>query len=317
MCCTWQGADRCAPRAHFWKPLQVSAGVMPIYPRPMRRRLAELREWVLASELRIGALALVAAIVLVGALSWDRYWSPDFREGILVEAHGMILDVLVIGIFILWLNLLRDRRERARRYQEEIDDYREWRSDEAAHRIAGGIRRLNALGVSDVTLSRCYVRKADLREAHLRGSPMHKIDLGESRLRGADLTNANLDTAFLGHSDLRNAVFAGAVLKRARLLHVNANNASFEGADLSKADLRHGRFRSTNFRGAVLERTVLTGADLAGADLRGSMGLTSEALLSASNLGYARLDPDIEAAVRAVRPELLDSYRQAQSDGTA
>jgi hypothetical protein len=135
----------------------------------------------------------------------------------------MILDVLVIGIFILWLNLLRDRRERARRYQEEIDDYREWLSEEAAHRIAGGVRRLNAVGVCCVVLSRCYVRKADLRNVDLRGSPMHKIDLGESRLREANLTKANLDTAFLGHSDLRNAVFAGAVLTRARLLHVNAN----------------------------------------------------------------------------------------------
>ena len=270
----------------------------------------EFREWVLASELRIAAFALVAVTVIVGVVSRPRYSSSSFREGILTEAHGMILDVLVIGIFILWLNLLRDRRERARRYQDEIDDYREWRSDEAAHRIAGGIRRLNAMGVSAVVLSRCYVRKADLRDAQLRGAPMHKIDLGESRLRGADLARANLDTAFLGHSDLRNASFDGARLRRARLLHVNANNCSFRDADLSKADLRHGKFRSAIFCGALLERTIFLGADLAGADFRGCEGLTVDALLAAANLGYAKLDTDMEIAVREIRPHLLDSYRQ-------
>ena len=268
------------------------------------------RDFLLGGELRIAALALGLGAIVVVLSSWDRYKDPAFREAILAEAHGMLFDILVIGMFILWLNLLRDRRERSRRFQEEIDDYREWASDEAAHRIAGNVRRLNALGVEAPVLSRCYLRKTDLRNAKLRGAPMHRVDLGESRLRGADLSGANLDTAFVGHSDLRNTIFDNALLVRARLIYVNANNASFRNADLRKADLRHGHFRSANFRGAKLDGTIFLGADLAGADIRNCPGLTADALLQARNLGYAKLDPDLEVAIRGRNPALLDSYRQ-------
>src|SRR5437879_4994356 len=138
----------------------------------LRRQLSRVGAFIVGSELRIAAFTASLLAVVVVLLSWYRYSDPGFVDNVLAGVHGTVIDILVIGLFILWLNRVRDLRERARRYHEEIDDYREWQSDEAAHRIAGGIRRLNSLGVSRIVLSRCYVRKTDLRGAHLAGSPM-------------------------------------------------------------------------------------------------------------------------------------------------
>ncbi len=64
-------------------------------------------------------------------------------ENVFVKAHGMLFDILVIGILILFLSKLAEKRIANQRYLDEIDDFRDWESDEAAHRIAGNIRRLN------------------------------------------------------------------------------------------------------------------------------------------------------------------------------
>jgi len=274
----------------------------------MKKTFHKVKNYLLESELRISIFALLVVFLVIVLISLQYYGDPEFLEGILVEAHGMILDLVIIGVFILWLNLLRDKKERLRRYQEEIDDYREWTSDEASHRIAGNIKRLNKGGITNLFLSLCYMRKADLRNANLAHSSMHQVDLGESKLRETNLSHANLDTAFLGKSDLRNAVLDNANLTRARLHYAKAHGASFKNTNLSKADMSGGSFRSADFKGADFQKTKLVGADFSGADLRDTKNLAAESLLEASHLGYALLDKNIEDVIREQKPNLLKGY---------
>lgn len=267
-------------------------------------------DYILASEVRIAAAALAIAFVVVVALSWGRYSDAQFIDGIHVEAHGMLLDILVIGIFILWLNLKRAESERTRRYEEEIDDYREWNSDEASHRIAGNIRRLNAIGKTHIFLSRCYLRRANLREVKLLRCPMHQVDLGESNLRNAVLNDVNLDTAFLGYSDMRGASIIQSDLTRARLVHVKAHGTNFRGSIFRKAAFNGALLRGADFRDCKLHDCNFDGADLGGADLRNAEGLKLESLARAHSLSYARFDPEVLTALESLCPELLTKNRR-------
>ena len=65
------------------------------------------------------------------------YKTDDWYFNVLSEAHGMVLDILVIGVGVALLNKYSEKRRDISRYQEEIDDFRHWDSDEAAYRIAG------------------------------------------------------------------------------------------------------------------------------------------------------------------------------------
>ncbi len=58
----------------------------------------------------------------------------------------MLFDILVIGVLILFLNKLAEKRVDNRRYLEEIEDFRGWESEEAAYRIAGNLKRLKRNG---------------------------------------------------------------------------------------------------------------------------------------------------------------------------
>ena len=88
----------------------------------------------------IFVLIFAFPIWVIFAVFIKRFFNT-FGEGLLIETFGMLLDVLVIGIIILWLNEIRDKKRRReleiQRYQEEIDDFRGWDDKEATFRIIG------------------------------------------------------------------------------------------------------------------------------------------------------------------------------------
>ncbi len=281
-------------------------------PRPFRRVRAALVRWrarleLLAAEhpVRLAFYVFLGAAALVLPLSVPFYLSDPtgFAEGVLSEAHGMLFDLLVIGWFMLWLNRRGERRLRANRYREEIEDFLGWRSSEAALRIAGNVRRLNRLGLGaplrlteaflqGVNLADADLTEADLWGADLTGANLHGARLAGARLagaglrnvdferatltaadlRGADLTEADLERAFLENADLRAANLTAAdlqfaALPGADLQHARLLGANLRGVHLEGADLRRVIFESANLRGANLDGADLRGADLTRADL--------------------------------------------------
>ena len=53
---------------------------------------------------------LGATILVVSLTGWFYAYNAAFLENILVEAHGMLFDLLIIGVFVLWLNSKGERR---------------------------------------------------------------------------------------------------------------------------------------------------------------------------------------------------------------
>jgi hypothetical protein len=121
------------------------------------------------------------------------FW--DFLGNILVEGHGLLFDLLVLGVFVLWLQRLGRQQLIVTRYREEIEDYLGWNDKRAMYKIVANIKRLNHYNITNITLTEAFLKnaylvKADLMEANLRGA-----DLRNAYLMEADLTDANLITA--------------------------------------------------------------------------------------------------------------------------
>lgn len=82
----------------------------------------------------------------------------DFSwHDLLVEANGMVFDLLVFGILLSLYEALKEKREKIERLMEEIEDYRDWQGQEAVYRTVGAIRRLIDLKAdrSKVSLHNC------------------------------------------------------------------------------------------------------------------------------------------------------------------
>ena len=87
------------------------------------------------------AFCCVFIILLLGhiiAYLKDPDNNPDI-QGIFVEAHGLLFDVLLFGVIIFAVDQWRARKERILRYQEEVKDCLGWEGPEAKVRISAAV----------------------------------------------------------------------------------------------------------------------------------------------------------------------------------
>jgi uncharacterized protein YjbI with pentapeptide repeats len=146
---------------------------------------------------------------------------------------GFVFDVVFLGLFFSYYQHRQERRHDIKRWKEEIDDYRYWKTDEAAIRLAGLTRRLANNNATDVDLSHC-----EITSGVFEGLKLDQYNFYYSKLHSADFTdcsliNANFHLAELTGAHLRNVNFSGSNLRNADLSY-----AYLQGAKLIKTDLR-------------------------------------------------------------------------------
>jgi uncharacterized protein YjbI with pentapeptide repeats len=235
------------------------------------------------------ALPLIITLLLTAvlvALAYPLYrLDSSFRLLLVAVAHGALLSLALSAFAVFWVAGRLRRSADIVDLENTIEDFRGWRSAEAAHRTRGCIRRLNALQATRLDLSRCCLRHMDLRAVRLR----------DARMVGANLQGARLPKADLAGADLQGACLRDAFLWEANLTGTTLWSADLRGAVLAGADLS----------GALLTGAFLDGADLTGADLNATRGLTAAMLTQAKGLFTAKLENDLLKALQSEHPHLL------------
>jgi BTB/POZ domain-containing protein KCTD9 len=279
---------------------------------------------------------LVVALIAINydasiGFSWvpdlGLYNSPDFWQNVIVEAHGMLLDIFVIGILLLWLDNIGKKKQEIKRYLEVIEDYRYWKSEEASLIITANIKRLLAHGITKINLHNCYLKGRKLKNVDLSGSILTGIDLGEADLRQSKLQNVKLEGSYLSDAkfqatDLSNGTelircrCSRTGFRGAKFNNINMSRSTFDIADLESVEARNSNmtevvfFRSNlkgvDFRGADLTDVDFEGSILQSADLRETKNLNVKKLLEASTLWKTKLDDEIKAQVLKINPALLN-----------
>lgn len=255
---------------------------------------------------------LLAAFVVyrITVSKVESAYDKQFIRDVLVEAHGMLFDILIIGTFIFALHTLverrREKKRNIQRWQEEIDDFREWKSEEAMFRITGNIYRLNKMGIKKINLSGCFLSKANLSRFDLSGAYLIDANLSEANLRGTNfskafLLGANLSKAELGSTLVGISIPIGNDMKK-RLRYLKdfsietTKSADLSDALLYSADLSHAELKEVNLKGAFLRA----------ADLRKAKDLTLEQLSKVDTLCQAKLDPKLLKQIKEKYPHLLE-----------
>lgn len=270
--------------------------IITITPKLVRamRKGAWWQNVILSSPIRTAAFIFVIIAVFVISLSlWSGvYTDRNFQINLISEAHGVLFDILILGILMLWLNRLGETRLQQKKYHEEIDDFRKLESIEGKQRIIGNIRRLNKQGVTKIDLRNCYLAEASLAEVNLAGSNLWDADLAGAKMQGADLSSAtmpgiNLSKAKLMCANLGEANVSGAKLYKVDLWEANLFKANFESSDLSNANLSSVNAEQADFSSAILTEATMEGANFHHANLPGTT--MDNANLSGANLEYATL----------------------------
>lgn len=274
-----------------------------------KKKVVHVFYYIIERPILTAVSVLILTTILVMLLSL-KYYIRDlegFWGNILVEAHGMLFDIAIIGILLYWLNENGEIRQRIRTYQNEIDDFRLWRSEEAAFRTVGNIRRLNRHKIFEINLANCYLPKTNLSYVNLKGSNLNSANVTNCSLIEVDFENCRLNQTNFENSNLNGANLKGAY----------ASGATFQDAYLIKAKMENSFMIKSNFKNAFLMESVMVNSYLMGtdfenaslykADLRGAKGLTAEQLSKAKTLYMAELDPEIREELMKLAPQLIEA----------
>lgn len=175
-------------------------------------------------------LIFMLVFIIIGILGvvFFSYRDNDFDwAGIYTESIGMLLDVLFLGVIWAIFEYYRSKKLEIRRYREEIDDFRRWKSEEAMHKIVGNIKRLVRNNISNIDLSYCYLQNAELWNLKITNDATG-TNFVKAKLAGADLQNINLSYADFEKSHLYKAKLNGSTLF----------NTNFKGTNLKEVDFR-------------------------------------------------------------------------------
>ncbi len=273
------------------------------------RRLQDQFNEVVEKPLLTSALVLLMVALVVLSLSLKYYLTDfdNFWAQVLAEAHGMIFDIAVIGILLVWLQQNGETRKLIRTYRDEIDDFRLWESEEAAFRTVGNIKRLNRHKIHEINLVNCYLARTNLNYVNLKGSNLNSSNLSNSSLIETNLENTRLNQTNLENSNLNQANLNGAYASGANFKDAFLIKAQFENAFLIKTNFRNAFLMEANLQGSYLMGADFENASLYKADLRGAKGLTLEQLAKAKTLYLAKFDDELLEEVQAQIPELVGS----------
>ena len=265
--------------------------------------------YIVEKPLLTATLVLVLVTLIVVGLSLPFYLDDAqmFGAQILAEAHGMIFDIAIIGILLFWLNQRGEIRQRIRIYQDEIDDFRLWESEEAAFRTVGNIKRLNRHHIFQMNLVNSFLPHTNLSYVNLKGSNMNSANFSnssliESNLECTRLNQTNFENSNLNQLNMKNSYASGANFKDAFLIKAQLENAFLIKANFTNAYLMEANLQNSYLMGADFEN-----ASLYKADLRGAKGLTAKQLTRAKTLYLAKFDEDLQVEVLELLPGLVEA----------
>lgn len=184
-------------------------------------------------------LLLVLTGILV-ALDISVYpLATNFVQNLIIEAHGIIPDLLIFGIL---MTVYERWREKVTVHKESLETYMGQNTPEATEAIIRIVKEMNKLDASRFHLSECTLAQQDLRHCDFTGSSLHRVNF-----EAADLTLAELDKC-----RMRDVNFANAVLR----------SVTFYGSDLDKIDFSGAKLNDVNFQKADLRFVDFSNADL-------------------------------------------------------
>jgi BTB/POZ domain-containing protein KCTD9 len=197
-----------------------------------------LKPWFTAAIITL----LTGFSVLVVLLFWRPINIDGFMDNLLSSIVMMFFEVVIVVFLFALVNSTIEKRQRIERYEEEIEDYRPWKDEEATWRLRGLIRRMNKLGKSGMLLEGATLKGANLSFVNLEGSNLIDVNLESANLESANLKDtamlgANLVKAYLSNTKLEGAYLEYANLSNAYIINVNLSGVDLLGANLENLHL--------------------------------------------------------------------------------
>jgi len=204
-------------------------------------------------------------MALLIIITFDLFDCSFSWHDILVESHGLFFDLIIFGILLTIYESIREKKDLIKRYNEEIDDYRFWESDEAKYRIRGLVRRLHKQGVTSFDLSHCYLKSEN--------SLSQFTNLSKSKFTGANMSDSipfvmsDVSSSQFILTNLSNSSITKVNLTKCQMVSVNLSHSDLQEVDFSDSNLSKADLSNATIIDCAFDRTNLTNVTLENAEV--------------------------------------------------
>lgn len=283
-------------------------------------------------EILITGNILTIVILIIGFFTisfndskFGLYESTDFWENILVESHGFILDVFIIGfVFIIIMNHYEKRRE-IHELNNKIEFNRHIRTDEAKYTIFSAIGLLNKVKQTKFDLHQCDLSGLIMSKFNLSGSSIHAVNFTNSNIKESELRQVNGERTIFDNTNLTSSNFNSSRLYRAVFKKAKARSSNFANSKIVRTTILESDFNNSDFRNSWIdktsfEKTILKNADfrncnfgteisfldadLSGANFLGSKNIPITEIIKSKCVTKAKFDKEVLSALKNWKADL-------------
>ncbi|HHG3359485.1 hypothetical protein BBM65_01520 [Vibrio parahaemolyticus] len=220
-------------------------------------------------------------------------YNKDFWENFLVEAHGAIFDLAVVGIALLWFEERRKKKDKIGELTTNLDDLKHYYGEDASYRTFGQMKRLMALNVTKFEIPEAKLSNLTIQGLNFKSCNFHAVNFTKSRLENTTIENSQLDASIFVDSTFKHMTLTDVSLRRAKFAHAKLKGVDLRNSVVTGADFRNADLSSANFSGVDCKGVNFKGANLRSANFKGARNLTKDMLLEAENVKFVKTDFDL------------------------
>jgi uncharacterized protein YjbI with pentapeptide repeats len=236
-------------------------------------------------------------------------YDGDMYKNILVEVHGMLIELLILGIFLYWLNKFGEQKQNIKRLQDELRYYYEYTGSETTFHVSKIIKQLNNYKIYTFSFIRIF-----LENASLPGTKFEKTDfignwLSDSFFERSIFIDCNFlscscDRINLSETNISHTKFIEGTLERAIFLKCDIFSVNFKQCYLANSNFSNSYLSNCIFDRNSLEKSSFKNSVLENCDLTNNNILISADFTNATFKSCKLLKTDLHLFSNAI---LLDT----------
>jgi hypothetical protein len=214
------------------------------------------------------------------------FYDRGFWESLLVEMHGMIVELAVVGVLLLWLDGRREHKRTIVQCREDLWDYAEYDFPEAHLKKISALKRMLAAGTSDINVRNLHLSTRELKGMSFEGASIIGLRLNDGKITSSTFKNVEMRSSNFVSCRMQDVKFEGGSIYKSNFQGATLRGVLFRDVNLKNVVFTHCDMVSSIFKGVSLSGVKFEGANLNRCSFKGAVDIDVGELSKALNLDY-------------------------------
>lgn len=286
-----------------------------------RKKIAEVFVSPVKTLITLSAILVVIIFFITACWGWVSdtvfpntklgLYDKSFWENFLVEMHGIVFELSIVGVLIIWLDSKRSKSNDIARLREDLDDFSTLDFPEINVKKLGHIKRLNAHKIKDIDVQNLILNHLKVKGVSIEGTRLIGLKIIEGSVINCLFNSVKMRSSNFQGSTLKGTSFIKCDLLKNDFTNTICKGVNFSGSCLERANFTNSNLQSATFRGCDVRFINFEGANLKQSSFKDAVNLTAEILVKAENIDHIKVPIEIMNELIKLRPDMKQYEIQA------